>query len=78
MKAFQPAVDVAKLDELGVTFFEDAIDFLVRNVEPTDYAGVGSDKAIGRVVKILPVVSQRLSGPRVDTHAKGGVLIDND
>jgi hypothetical protein len=78
LKAFEPRVDVAKFDELGVVFLEDAIDFLVQNIELTDYAGAGSDKAIGCVVKILPVVSQRLSGPHVDTHAKGRVLVDND
>ena len=78
LKAFEPRVDVAKLDELGAMFHEETIHLLVRNIESTDYAVARSNEAIGRVRKVLVVVSQRLDGPRIDIHVKGRILVDND
>ena len=58
LKAFEPRVDFAQLDELGATFHEQTVHLLVRDVEPTDYTVTGSNKAVGGVVEVFLVVGQ--------------------
>jgi hypothetical protein len=78
LKAFEPRVDVAKFDELGATFHEETVHLLVRNIESTDYAVARSNETVGRVREVFAVMGQRLGGPRIDAHVKGGILVDND
>ena len=77
-KAFEPRIDFPKLEELSATFHKETVDLLIRNVESADNSFARSNKTIGSMVKILPMVSQRLGSPRIDVHIKGRVLADND
>ena len=77
-KAFEPRIDMAEFEKLCTTFHEETINLLVRNIEPADYPFARSNETVGGVTKELPMVCQRLGGPRIDIHTEGRVLADNN